>query len=155
MDVAINAWFPAGFSVENDYNITSNGDFTWDEGLNGITLTPGNTYTYYVYGPDDLSEPSYDAQCAHCGTGISDDAAWWPYCSEECRDAANTCTSHNYKLYAEDDTSKTYQCTNCNNTYSVFKTTCHSCGGLGMIQNDEVGGYDTCGNCGGSGVVWE
>jgi hypothetical protein len=91
MDVAINAYYPAGFSVSNDYNITSTGDFTWDEGLNGITLTPGNTYTYYAYSEDDLTggddyDPCYElghdysgGTCTRCGS-VHPDWATCPTC---------------------------------------------------------------------------
>lgn len=136
VDVAISAEPPAGFSVSNDYNITSSGDFSWNAGENGIALTPGNTYTYYIYSENDIT--NYDSQCAYCGTGISDGAAFYPYCSEECRDAdAQSChhdTMENvsYSYSSSDGGMHNVVCNNCGQTIATQicdGSPCSVCGG--------------------------
>ena len=55
INIAINAWHPAGLSVSNDHDVTSDGDLSWDShAYMDIPLTPGQTYTYYIYGHDEI-----------------------------------------------------------------------------------------------------
>lgn len=53
--IAINASPPAGLSVYDDHDVTSDGDLSWDShAFMDIPLTPGQTYTYYIYGYDEI-----------------------------------------------------------------------------------------------------